>query len=220
MKTFISYARDRKEIAGEIKEYLDDFGFSCFLAHEDIPPQSKWPKELQNALEECDLFMPIISPGFIESYYCQQETGFACCRKIEILSVSMSKDPIGMIADSQAIKFNKNKFESSCWKIVSHIAKNRRLKRPVLDALIEWFSKCNHYVESTKRAKMILNEFKYSPRQVRLIKRHIKGNNQIYNNKNARDYILPFMRKHDEIFDKDFVSWYDSKEASRMFMYY
>jgi len=77
MRTFISYSSDIKKTAGKIKTYLDDYGFNCFLAHEDIPPQTVWPAEIIKALEESDLFLPLLTPEFAVSYFCQQETGFA-----------------------------------------------------------------------------------------------------------------------------------------------
>ena len=87
METFISYASGNKRTAGSIKEYLDQYGFNCFLAHEDIPPQTEWPAEILKALERCDLFLPLLTTSFTTSFYCQQETGFAYSIDVEILPV-------------------------------------------------------------------------------------------------------------------------------------
>ena len=114
METFISYTSGIKRTAGKIKEYLDQYGFNCFLAHEDIPPQTEWLSEILKALERCDLFFPLLTPGFTTSFYCQQETGFAYCREVEILPVMIFKAPMGMIADIQAVRFKKKRFELSC----------------------------------------------------------------------------------------------------------
>lgn len=218
LDTFISYASGIKKTAELIKEYLDQFGFNCFLAHKDIPPQTVWPAEILNALRNCDLFLPLLTEGFMESFYCQQETGFAYCRDVEILPVKITKAPMGMIADIQAVIFNSEKFDASCWKIVSHVAKNNSLSKPVLDALISWFGESRSYDMTTKRAKKILNEFDYTPSQVKAIRRHLKKNSQIYETKEARDSIFKFMDKYSRFFDNDFRDWYDSKRASRMWM--
>ena len=216
--TFISYASDIRKTAGRIKKYLDQYGFNCFLAHEDIPPQTVWPDEVLDALEKCSLFLPLLTPKFIESFYCQQETGFAYCRGVEILPVMISKEPMGMIANLQALRFNKNKFDASCWKIVQHVAKTKSLSRPVLDALVNWFGESDSYDTATERAKKILNEFEFSPRQVKKIKRYIKKNSQIHQTKEARDSIFKFMDKYSSYFDEEYRNWYDSKRASRMWM--
>ena len=87
METFISYSTGIKITAGKIKAYMDNYDFNCFLAHEDIPPQTVWPAEIIKALEKCNLFLPLLTPKFTTSFFCQQETGFAYCRKVEILPV-------------------------------------------------------------------------------------------------------------------------------------
>lgn len=220
MNTFISYASDIKRTAGKIKGYLDRYGFNCFLAHEDILPQTQWPKEIVKALNQCDLFLPLLTSGFIESFFCQQETGFSYCRDVEILPVMISKAPMGMIADLQAVKFNKEEFESSCWKIVVHVGKRKNLSGPVLDALIKWFGQSNTYKEGTESAKKILNEFDFSKEQIEAIRNHIKTNHQIHETKEARDSIFKFMDRYGTHFDEKYRKWYDSKNASRMWMRY
>jgi len=218
MRTFISYASDCKKSARRIKKQLDHFGFNCFLAHEDIPPQTEWPARIVKELDGCDLFLPLLTTGFIESFYCQQETGFAFCKKVEILPVMIEKAPMGMIADMQAVRFNINKFTSSCWRIVKHIGKNESLAKPVLDAVIEWFGESETYDMATKRALKILNEFDYAPCQVRRIRNKIENNRQIYETKEPRDRIFKFMDKYPRFFDRRFRDWYDSRSASRKWM--
>jgi len=218
MNTFISYASDIKVTAGKIKKYLDSFGFNCFLAHEDILPQTVWPEEIVKALKRCDLFLPLLTPKFIDSYYCQQETGFAYCKGTEILPIMISMEPMGMIADLQAVKFNKEEIETSCWKIIKHVGNNKKLSEPILDALIAWFGESSSYDSAAKRADSILNEFEFSRRQVRQIKLHIKENSQIHKTKEARNSIFKFMDKYNTYFNDEFKNWYDSKRASRMWM--
>jgi hypothetical protein len=202
MNTFISYASAIKNTAGKIKTYLDQFGFNCFLAHEDIPPQTEWPSEILKNLNKCDLFLPLLTPKFIESFYCQQEVGFAYCKKVEILPVMISKAPMGMIANIQAVKFNTKEFEKSCWKIIKHIGKNEKLSEPVLGSLISWFGESDSYDSATERAKLLLNEFEFSSSQIKKIRRHIKSNSQIYETKNARDSIFKFMARQQNLWLK------------------
>ena len=136
------------------------------------------------------------------------------------MPVMISKAPMGMIADLQAVQFNKNEFDSSCWKIVKHVAKRGSLSRPVLDAMVTWFGESDSYDTAAKRAKKILNEFDFTPRQVKNIRQHIKKNTQIHETKKARDSIFRFIEKYSASFDGTFKDWYDSKKASRMWMSY
>jgi hypothetical protein len=205
MNTFISYSSDVKGTAGKIKAYLDNYGFNCFLAHEDIPPQTVWPAEIVKALGKCNLFLPLLTPAFTTSVFCQQETGFAYCRKVDILPVMISKAPVGMIANIQAIRFKKEHFEKSCWKIVTHVAKSTSSSEPVLDALIKEFGESITYDDACERADRLLNEFTFAPRQIKAIKKHIKNNRQIYETKKARATIFQFMTKHPRVFDQEFT---------------
>lgn len=216
MYTFISYSSDIKRIAGKIKMYLDTYDFNCFLAHEDIPPQTVWPAEIVKALEECDLFLPLLTPEFTTSFFCQQETGFAYCRKVEILPVMISKAPMGMIADIQAVRFNEKDLENSCWKIVDHVAKKTSLSGQILDALIKAFGDSESYDDACDWAQYLLNEFTFTPRQIKAIKGQIKNSSQINRTKKARDVIFKFMERHPKVFDDDFVGWYDRRSRTHM----
>lgn len=216
MNTFISYTSDIRITAGRIKTYLDKYEFNCFLAHEDIPPQTEWPAEIVKALKKCDLFLPLLTQGFLESFFCQQETGFAYCREVEILPIMISKAPMGIIANIQAVRFNKKQFEISCWKIVKHVAKNTSLSEPVLDALIKEFGESGTYDEACDRARRILNEFSFNRRQITQIRNHIKNNSQINETKTARDIIFQFMKTYPAFFNDAFVNFYDNKSRTHM----
>jgi hypothetical protein len=219
MKTFISYESSIKITAGKVKSNLDKFGFDCFLAHENIVPESKWPDELKKALESSSLFLPILTPEFKTSYYCQQETGFALCKGVTILPVMISQPPMGMIANLQAIKFNEFDIENSCWQIVIHVAKKpRTISKPILDSLIKWLGESESYDVANTRAEKVLNDFDFSDKQVLEIKDHIRNNSQINQTKNARDIIFDFMEKFRHLFDDDFIEWYDSDRASKMWL--
>jgi hypothetical protein len=71
-----------------------------------------------------------------------------------------------------------------------------------------------------KRADKILNEFDFTPRQVKTIRRHINKNSQIYETKNTRESIFNFMDRYSRYFNVEYRDWYDSKRASKMWMRY
>jgi hypothetical protein len=186
------------------------------LAHEDIPLQTVWPAEILKALEKCNLFLPLLTADFTTSFFCQQETGFAYCRKVEILPVMISKAPMGMIADIQAVRFNVKESEKSCWKIVEHVAKNTSLSEPILDALIKEFGESNSYDDACERAQRLLSKFSFSRHQIIEIKKHIKNNSQINETKKAREEIFQFMKRNPVFFNDEFVNWYDKKSRTHM----
>jgi hypothetical protein len=216
MQTFISYSSDIKKTAKKVKVYLDTYGFNCFLAHEDIPPQTVWPAEVLKSLENCDLFLPLLTPEFTRSFFCQQETGFAYSRKMEILPVMISEAPMGMIANIQAVDFNASEIDKSCWKIVEHVAKNTSISKPVLDALIEEFGESTSYDEACERAARLLNKFSFTRSQAREIRKLIKNKSQINETKKARADIFEFMKAYPNTFNDEFIEWYDEKSRTHL----
>ena len=123
---------------------------------------------------------------------------------------------MGFISDLQGIKFNVERFDNSCWKIVKLVAKNTPLSEPVIDALITYFGESGTYDQGVERAELILNEFDFTPTQLDEIKRHIRENSQINETKNARDCIFKFMGRYKDFFDDDFIKWYDKKSRTWM----
>jgi hypothetical protein len=216
MNSFISYSSEIKRTAGRIKSYLDRYGFNCFLAHEDIPPQTVWPEKILYALKKCDLFIPLLTEGFTNSFYCQQETGFAYCHKVEILPILISEKPMGMIANLQAIPFNKTEFDKSCWKIVEHVAHNAKLAAPILDAAIDIFGRSGTYNEACTWVETFLNKYEFTNRQIKEIKHHIKNNYQINESKKGREEIFKFMKNYPTIFNDKFIDWYDQQSRTHM----
>ncbi len=132
------------------------------------------------------------------------------------MPVMISKASMGMIADMQAVRFNENEIEKSCWKIVEHVAKNTSLSEPVLDALIDEFGESASYGDACERAAKLLNKFSFTRRQDREIRKHIKNISQIYETKKARGDIFEFMKTHQTVFNDEFIDWYDGKSRTHM----
>jgi hypothetical protein len=220
MKTFISYSSEASSTAGKIKEYLDKYGFCCFLAHEDIPAQTVWPKQIIEALKECTLFIPILTPEFSTSLFCQQEVGFAYCSTVEILPIMAPTPPMGMIADIQGLKYSKKNHDDSCWKIVDHIAKSETLCKEVIDSMIFQFGNSLTYDSANKWVTTLLSSsYHFTKDQILQIKEYIENKNQIYETKHARDEIFEFMKKYPKIFKNEFVEMYDRRSRIHMRRY-
>ena len=50
-----------------------------------------------------DVSFAIHTKGFSQSYWTQQEIGFAVCRRVKIISLRMGEDPTGFISVRQAL---------------------------------------------------------------------------------------------------------------------
>lgn len=103
VKVFISHISKYKDIAQKLSESLAPYGLHCFVAHVDIEPTAEWLIEIQRALDTMDVFITVNTDGFDESFWCQQEVGYAFARKQKVLPIKFSQDPIGFLAKFQAL---------------------------------------------------------------------------------------------------------------------
>lgn len=102
-KCFLSHKAESKVLAKELKEELRTWGTAAFVAHEDIEPTTIWQLAIERALLTMDVFIGILTAGFAESVWTNQEVGAAVGRRIPVLAVKVDEDPRGFIARSQAI---------------------------------------------------------------------------------------------------------------------
>jgi len=102
-RLFISHIAKDKDKATRLKDCLFPYAISGFVAHEDIHPTLEWQKEIERALLTMDAFLAIHTPGFRDSFWTQQEIGFAVGRGVKIVSFKMGEDPTGFISKHQAL---------------------------------------------------------------------------------------------------------------------
>jgi hypothetical protein len=102
-RIFISHISKDKDKATRLKECLEPYGISGFVAHEDIHPTLEWQIEVERALYAMDAFIAIHTKGFSESFWTQQEIGFAVGRGVKIISFKIGEDPTGFISKRQAL---------------------------------------------------------------------------------------------------------------------
>jgi len=110
-RLFISHLADDKDKATRLKEALNYHSISGFVAHEDIDPTLEWQAEIESGLYAMDAMVAIHTKGFSESYWTQQEVGFALGRSVNIISLKMGEDPTGFISKHQALARKNRKAE-------------------------------------------------------------------------------------------------------------
>jgi TIR domain len=107
MRVFVSYSyRDRSQ-AGRIKKILSEFEIDGFLAHDDIEVSGEWRERIMTELEQCRVFVVLLSESFKASDWAPQEMGIAAMRR-NVLIVPLSLDgttPLGFISHLQSERF-------------------------------------------------------------------------------------------------------------------
>lgn len=110
-RLFMSHLATEKDKASRLRECLAPLHITAFVAHQDIHPTLEWQTELERALQTMDAFLAIHTQGFSNSYWAQQEVGFAVARGVKIISFKFGENPVGFISKHQALARAKRSAE-------------------------------------------------------------------------------------------------------------
>jgi hypothetical protein len=147
-RVFLSHKAEVKRETAELKERLQPFGVSCFVAHEDIHPTKEWQDEIENALASMDAFVALLTPDFHDSLWTDQEVGFALGRAVPIIAVKLGKDPYGFIGKFQALAAT---WESAPVEIVRLLIRQPRM----LDAYLAAVRRCSSFDRGNQLARVL-----------------------------------------------------------------
>ena len=71
-RIFLSHLATMKAQVAELRDALERYGITAFVAHEDIEPTKEWQTEIESALSTMDGLVALLAPGFKESNWCDQ----------------------------------------------------------------------------------------------------------------------------------------------------
>ena len=213
MRTFISYSTTDRILAGEVKESLEDFGFSTFLAHDDIKPTQPWVERILDELNKSDIFFPLLTDNFHKSVWTSQEVGIAVGRGTFVVSLKVDVDPEGFLARFQALKLRPTNLKKSAFEIAHLVSEEASLRRLFLNDLISLYEASRSFDQAAYRSSQ-LNLFEgYTPSQVNAVLQAAINNNQIYLSWGSDKELDKFIHTHREIVNKNFVRSYHAKRS-------
>lgn len=155
-RVFISHKTNIKQEAVALKESLDNFHISSFVAHEDIEPTKEWQDEIELALETTDCLIALVTEDFHESLWTDQEIGIAIGKGKLIIPINWGGSPYGFLSKYQWFKVKNFEASSLSQKIFQILVKHNLSKRKFSSALVNKFESSHSFV--TARANMALLE--------------------------------------------------------------
>lgn len=207
VKIFLSYSSKNKELAGNIKEWLSDFGFKVFLAHDDIEPSLQWQKVIIEKLKECHIFIPIMTPEFDISHWTDQESGIAFILDKVIIPISINGEtnPHGFTAIYQALKMNPTHIATGCVRIVNILKNDSKFASFVINILLKSLETSRTYATAEYYFSLI-SDFKFWNKELfnHLLKITIK-NNQIHYAAGVRQTLPVMIQQNMELIDSNLL---------------
>lgn len=88
---FISYSSKDWEVVNRIVEELEILGVSCWKAPEMIPAGSSYAREIPKAIQNCNVFLLILSSMSQESIWVEKEIDSAICYRKTIIPVQIEE---------------------------------------------------------------------------------------------------------------------------------
>lgn len=150
-KLFLSHLSSFKGKISLLKNELEKYGISAFVAHEDIEPAKQWQDEIEKGLFSMDALCAIIMPGFRESNWTDQEIGVAIGRKLLVIPIRRGLDPYGFIGKYQGYQSLGKKIHEVAESIFEIIHKNNKTKTKYLTIITELFLLSNSSDDGLKR---------------------------------------------------------------------
>ena len=68
-RLFMSHLAARKKEVHDLTRMLKQFGFACFVAHDEIEPSREWRREIERALDSCDVLVAYVTREFSASHW-------------------------------------------------------------------------------------------------------------------------------------------------------
>lgn len=106
LKLFFSHTSAHKVFAGTLRDLLQTYGISAFVAHSDIEPTLEWQGVIEFALRTCDAFGALLTADFPGSKWTDQEVGFAYGQDKLMIPIRLEIDPYGFIGKYQGLSIS------------------------------------------------------------------------------------------------------------------
>jgi hypothetical protein len=179
IRLFISHIAKHKILAAELKAALSLYGISSFVAHEDIEPTKEWQDEIELALSEMEVMIALLTNGFHDSRWTDQETGVALGRGIPVIPIKVDIDPYGFIGKYQALNGKKKNSPVLADEVFELISKIDYLKERATVCLITRFEKSQSFAEANSIIKRIAKLDTIPSDMIKRLKEAPKTNGQV-----------------------------------------
>jgi len=177
LRLFISHLASDKKRAKELKNNLEKYSISGFVAHSDIEPTKLWQNEIEMALRTCDAMVALMVKGFHKSKWTDQEIGLVLGRDLLIIPVRMGEDPYGFIGKFQAISFSDIPALSET--IFNSLLKNKKTNKKISNSLMYKFENSDSFADAKSNIGLIEKVEYWDKKLIRRLKNSKENNSQI-----------------------------------------
>ena len=180
-RLFISHVSAHKLAVAKLKNELEPWGISAFVAHQDIKPSLEWQSEIELALSSMHALAALLTPDFHSSNWTDQEVGYALGKGTLVVPVQLGVVPYGFIGKVQGLS-GSLEIPGQLANLVantlrSHAATRREMRRASITAFVA----AQSFANAIALSKIIAVMTDFTDEERAVIKRACEENRQIYN---------------------------------------
>lgn len=178
-RVFLSHLASMKVATTQLREELSKLGISAFVAHVDIEPTKEWQVEIESALATMDGLIALLSPGFKQSNWCDQEVGVAIGQRLPIVSVRLGLDPYGFIGKYQAVQGVGKDHRTLARELYDIFMLNPSIGPKITSALVKMLSESCSFDESKRLIALIEKSAYLTTKHVASMQESVEKNGQV-----------------------------------------
>ncbi len=180
LRLFASHISADKEYAYALQTALSRFGISTFVAHADIEPTKEWQDEIELALSTADALVALMTSGFHESKWTDQEIGFAMGRGLLIVSVRLGHDPYGFLGKFQGLNGTGIAQDETARRLFETLLQHKQTRARMKEGLVKLFEEANTFQEAKDRMTLLEGVSEWPEPLRTRIREAAHANNQIH----------------------------------------
>ena len=195
----MAHLAEQKEYATKLQSELHDYQISTFVAHVDIAPTREWQDEIELALNTADALVALLTPGFHQSNWTDQEIGFAMGRGILSVAVKLGQEPYGFISKLQAFQGEGKDEKKLAAEMFEAFLINKLSQRRMSLALLSKFENSFSFVEAKKNICLLERMDYWDPLFADRIREAVQSNDQIKRSFGVPEQAESLIRKRSEL---------------------
>lgn len=152
VRCFISHRDAHKAEAHRLAEALEEYGISCFVAHDTVGAMKEWRKEIMAGLQTMEIMVVMLTEDFHQSTFTNQEVGFALGAQKPVVCLKLGqKAPEGFVEHIQAVTGKLDQIENSASRLYRILGDALGAADRLNNGLIEAFVLSPSYTDAIRR---------------------------------------------------------------------
>ena len=137
LRLFLSHVHGYRAHAGALRRELAKRSVDAFVAHDSINATEQWVEVILSALRSCDACLALLTPGFGESKWCDQEIGFCLARDKLVIPVEYGQMPYGFLGRHQALSVKDKDEEGLALSVFELLVRKEQSRDAMARALVD-----------------------------------------------------------------------------------